>query len=152
MAALERIAASDDVVAGALMRLRTNADVGVPTEGALTGRFEAMAREIMHARAQGADAGWMGRVKDSLGGLVTVRRTDPGTITDEVERAVAVAEAALQLGDLKGAVDALGVLQGTPGDAAAAWLGDARARLDAEEALETLHNHALAVLSSAGGN
>jgi hypothetical protein len=117
----------------------------------LTARFAKVAKDIVSARSTSEAGGWLGAVKDGLGGLVTVRRTDPAAITDEVERAVAVAEAALELGELGEAVKALSELQGAPGDAAAAWLGDAHARVEAEAALEDLHSHALAVLSAAGG-
>lgn len=151
LAALEHIAAGDATVTEAISRLRPHAEVGVPTEAALTARFAKVAKAIVGARTSGEAEGWLGRVKDGLGGLVTVRRTDPAAITDEVERAVAVAEAALELGELGEAVNALSPLEGAPGDAAAAWLGDARARVEAEAALEELHRHALAALSAAGG-
>lgn len=149
--ALEQIAAGDATVLAALQRLKPHADVGVPSEAALTARFSKVAQAIISARSTSEAGGWLGAVKDKLGGLVTVRRTNPAAITDQVERAVAVAEAALELGELGEAVKALSELQGAPGDAAAAWLGDAHARVDAEAALEDLHSHALAVLSAAGG-
>lgn len=151
LAALESIAGGDAKVTAALQRLNPHADVGVPSEAALTARFAKVAKAIVGARSTSEADGWLGNVKDSLGGLVTVRRTDPAEITDAVERAVAIAEAALELGELGEAVTALNVLEGAPGDAAAAWLGDAHARVDAEAALEDLHSHALAVLSAAGG-
>lgn len=151
LSALESIAGADPVVQAAVQRLRPHAEVGVPTEAALSARFTKVAKDIIAARTAGEADGWLGRVKDGIGGLVTVRRTDPQAISDEVERAVAIGEAALELGDLAGAVKALGELQGAPGEAAAAWLGEARARVEAEAALEDLHIHALAVLSAAGG-
>jgi len=151
LTALEHIAAGDAVVIGVVNRLRPHADVGVPSEAALTARFAKVAKAIITARSTTEAGGWLGAVKDGLGGLVTVRRTDPAAITDEVERAVAEAEAALELGELAEAVKALSALQGAPSAAAAAWLGDASARVDAEAALEDLHSHALAVLSAAGG-
>lgn len=150
LAALEKIAVDDAEVAQIATRLRPHAEVGVPSEAALTARFAAVARDVMRARVRPEDAGWMAAVKERLGGLVTVRRTDPATITDEVERAVAVAEAALELGELPDAVEALSALSGAPAEAAAAWLGDAHARVEAEAALEDLHSHALAVLARAG--
>lgn len=148
---LATIAAGDDAVTAALHRLQPHADVGVPSEAALTARFAKVAKAIMTARSSTEAGGWLATVKSGLGGLVTVRRTDPAKITDEVERAVAIADAALELGELAEAVKALGTLQGGAGDAAAAWLGDASARVNAEAALEDLHSHALAVLSAAGG-
>lgn len=151
LAALETIAAGDATVMAALHRLKPHAEVGVPSEAALTARFAKVAQAVMSARSTSEAGGWLGAVKEGLGGLVTVRRTNPAEITDQVERAVAVAEAALELGELGEAVQVLSEVQGAPGEAAAAWLGDAHARLDAEAALEDLHRHALTVLSAAGG-
>ena len=151
LAALEQIATGDAAVQTAVGRLRPHADVGIPTEAALIARFDKVAKAIVAARSTTDAEGWLGAVKDRLGGLVTVRRTDPAQITDAVERSVAIAEAALELGELAEAVKALNELQGAPAEAAAAWLGDASARVNAEAALEALHRHALAVLSAAGG-
>ena len=151
LTALERIAGNDEVVRTAVNHLRPHAEVGVPSEATLIARFAPVAVDIIRASKVSGDQGWMSTVKDSLSGLITVRRTDPSKITNAVERAVAEAEAALQLSDLPGAVQALSVLQGPPGDAAAAWLGDASARADAEAALDTLHNHALEALAQASG-
>lgn len=151
LAALEQIATGDAAVQTAVGHLRPHADVGIPTEAALTARFDKVAKAIVAARSTTDAEGWLGAVKDRLGGLVTVRRTDPAQITDAVERSVAIAEAALELGELAEAVKALNELQGAPAEAAAAWLGDASARVNAEAALEALHRHALAVLSAAGG-
>lgn len=149
--ALATIAAGDAAVTAVLHRLQPHADVGVPSEAALTARFAKVAKAILTARSSSEAGGWLATVKSGLGGLVTVRRTDPAKITDEIERAVAIADAALELGELAEAVKALSTLQGGAGDAAAAWLGDASARVNAEAALEDLHSHALAVLSAAGG-
>jgi len=149
--ALESIAADDAVVRAVVARLRPNAAVGIPSEAALIARFAPVAIDIVRMRAVSGEEGWLGTVKNSLSKLITVRQTDPTKITNDVERAVSIAEAALQLGDLAGAVKALTPLQGPPSDAAAAWLGDARARVDAEAALEDLYNHALEALAQAGG-
>jgi len=151
LAALERIGAGDAKVLAAVSRLKPHAEAGVPSEADLTARFTSVAADIVRAGAVSGEPGWMGTVKDSLSGLVTVRRTDPSQITNELDRALAVAEAALQIGALEEAVQALSELQGPPGEAAAAWLGDARARVDAEAALETLYNQALEAMAQVGG-
>jgi hypothetical protein len=152
LTALERIAATDPVVANAVLRLKPYAEGGIPREATLTARYPAMAKAVLEARAASqAEKGWMGAVKEGLGSLVTVRRTDPSQISDEVERVVATAEAALARGKLSDAVQALRTLSGPAGEAAAPWLTDAGARVDAETALDELHSHALAALSAAGG-
>ncbi|MBL4747723.1 MAG: hypothetical protein JKY17_02730 [Magnetovibrio sp.] len=150
--ALERIAGHDPAVLVAVGRLRPHAEGGVPSKADLALRFTTVAADIVRAKGISGEPGWMGAVKDSLFGLVTVRRTDPKMITNEVDRAIAVAEAALQVGALDEAVQALSTLQGSAGEAVAAWLGDARARVDAEAALETLYNQALAAMAQVGGN
>lgn len=151
LAALERIAGEDAVVLDAVGRLRPHAEVGVPSKADLTARFAAVAADIVRANTASGEAGWLATLKNSVSGLVTVRRTDPTKITDDVERSVAVAEAALQAGALDEAIAALNVLQGAPGEAAAAWLGDARARVDVEAALESLYNQALAAMAQVDG-
>jgi len=151
LTALERIADEDSVVLAAVGHLRPHAEVGVPSKADLTARFSSVAADIIRASAASGEAGWMATLKDTVGGLVTVRRTDPTQITNAVERSVAVAEAALQAGALDEAVQALSALQAGPGEAAAAWLGDARARVDVEAALDALYNQALAVMAQVGG-
>jgi hypothetical protein len=63
---------------------------------------------------------------------------------------VSRAEAALARGDLAGAVAALSVIEGESA-AAARWLADARARLEAEAALEALREAATDRLSTQAG-
>ena len=148
---LERLAGNDAQLLAAVSRLKPHAEVGVPSTVDLTARFAAVSRDIVRASNLTGEAGWLGAVKDSLSGLVTVRRTDPNEITNDIDRALAVADKALQAGNLEKAIGALSTLQGSPGDAAAAWLGDARARFDAETALDALYNQALAAMANVGG-
>jgi hypothetical protein len=56
---------------------------------------------------------------------------------------VARAEAALDGGDLAGAISELEALDGPAAAAAAPWLAEARPRLAAEAALDTLRDRAL---------
>ena len=69
--------------------------------------------------------------------LVTIRRT--GEISgDTTEAIVARMEERLETGDLAGAVAEGDALQGPARDAAAGWLADARARLEADMLLRDL--------------
>lgn len=151
LAALDHIGAQDPVVRAEIDRLRPYAEVGVPSKADLIAGFAPVATSIIRANGMSGEQGWLGAIKDSLSGLITVRRTDPSKINNVIERAVAEAEAAMQLGDLQGAARALTPLQGLPGDAAGAWLGEAYARVDADLALEALHTHALEALAQASG-
>ncbi|MBF0252141.1 MAG: hypothetical protein HQL35_16135, partial [Alphaproteobacteria bacterium] len=89
-------------------------------------------------------------IKDTLSGLVTVRRTDPDAIEDGVEQALARAERALGTDDVKGALTALSALQGGAAEAAQDWMRGAYARAQCEEALQALHNRALTALAGGG--
>ncbi|MDH5188456.1 MAG: mitofilin family membrane protein [Rhodospirillaceae bacterium] len=146
---LEKVAGNEPQVMQAISKLKPHAEAGIPTVATLSARFKNLAKDIARARLRGSDSGWMGEIKDRLGNLVVVRRTDPTTTTDPVERALALAEAALDVGALDEAVDAMKALEGNAGALAAPWLGDSDARLMAALALETLNNHALARLGAA---
>lgn len=146
---LEKVAGDDAEVMQAINILKPHSEAGIPTVATLTARFKDLSTEIMRTRLRGSDNGWMGEIKNRIGGLIVVRRTDPATTTDPVERALALADSALQVGALDEAVMAIKALEGDAGALAAPWLGDSDARLMAASALETLNNHALAKLGAA---
>ena len=148
--ALERIGGADPVVATAVARLRPFAAHGVPTQSALVDRFKPMAVDVMKAHNAQARDGWLDEVTGTLANLVVVRQTDPARIDDPVERALAIAELAMAKHDMATAVAALSELQGKEGQAAANWLQAAHARIEALDALDVLHNHALAALAATG--
>ena len=143
---LEKVSGQSETVIGAIQKLRPHAGAGIPTTATLRMHFVDVAHAIMRARLKGSESGWVGKIKDKLGSLVTIRRTDPTTTTDPVERAVAMAEAALDVGALDEAVQAVSSIEGDAGSVAAPWLGDASARLLAQGTLETLNNYALSQL------
>jgi len=129
---------SDQSLIKALENLTDRAEAGVPTLPILRGRFEAITRDVLAANALPAsDAGLVDRVASGLGALVTVRRTGEVSGAD-TEALVARAEQRLMGNDLPQAVAELTGLTGEPAKAAAAWLEDARARLAADSAMDTL--------------
>lgn len=71
-------------------------------------------------------------------GLFEVRPSDSGP--DSALTLTRQAENRLARGDLTGAVEAVGRLEGPAADAAAGWLAQARARLETDAALATLRN------------
>jgi hypothetical protein len=85
-----------------------------------------------------------------LSELVSVRPVGEDVEGDDAAARVARAEAVLAKGDLAGAVAELEGLTGQAAEAAAPWLADARARLDAEAALAALQSIAVARLAPAG--
>ncbi len=141
--ALGRGAADDD-----LALLKTSAAAGVPGVAVLAQRFrDETAVAILHAAATETppDAGWRERTLARLRALVAIRRAAPtaGTPAPDdgaspAERAVDLAQAALDKGDLAGAVAALDKMSGAAATAAAPWLATAHDRLAAETALAHL--------------
>lgn len=143
---LEKVSGQSEIVIAAIGKLRPHADAGIPTTATLRAHFNDVAEAIARARLKGNETGWMGEIKDKFGSLITIRRTDPATTTDPVERAIAMAEAALEVGALDEAVQAVSSIEGDAGSVAAPWLGDAGARLLAQSTLKTLNNYALSQL------
>lgn len=172
LAALSNVAA-DDPAAAAQVRAATDAladraESGLPTLIELRARFPQLARDVVAAaRAESAAAavanaapgtggeavatpGWLDSAMTKLSELVSVRPVGEDVEGDDASAHVARAEAALAKGDLAGAVAELDGLTGKAAEAAAAWLADARARLDAETAIATLQSLAVARLAPAG--
>ncbi|HEY9078538.1 COG4223 family protein [Magnetovibrio sp.] len=150
--ALERIAGAEPVIATAVERLRAFAASGVPTQARIASDFKTVAVEVMKVHGQTQRTGWLDEVVGAASSLVTVRQTDPERIEDPVERALAVAERALNDNDLKTALAAMDSLQGSAGAVASRWRETARARVEIRDALEALHNRALAALAVTGGS
>lgn len=149
--ALRAVAGDDPEVARVVQLLGPHAAVGIPNLEALRGRFDAMAGDVLRAKIAPGGTGVWDRIKVGLARLVTVRRTGVDGGGDPVDGALAAAQSALDKGDLEVAVRALERLQGAPGEAAAAWLGDANARLQVDRAIAQLRTLALTRLQSAGG-
>ena len=154
LAALEALAgpdgrADDDGVAAALTALTPHAATGIATLEALRDRFTPLAETILRAAVAPPGESWMSRTLARLSGLVTLRRVGGDVAGDTTEAIVARAEARLGVGDLAAAVAEVAALDGARAEAAASWLGDARARLAAEAALAALDARAIAAL---GGN
>jgi hypothetical protein len=137
---VEALARAKPDLAARLKPLEADAAAGVPSVPVLSQHFSQAVPAILRAGAATApaDAGFGERLWTRLKSLVVVRRLDAGrgdAPADPVDRALASAEAALGKGDLAGAVDAVGKLEGPPAQAAAPWLAEARRRLAAETLL-----------------
>ena len=115
------------------------ADVNPPTEAGLRLSFPVMERAVRAAHRPDVDGKpFSTRVWDRVQDLVTVRQGDQVLIGDGVIGTLAKAQTALDAGDLAGVVQALGALTAEPAQAAAGWLADAKALLDARAALATM--------------
>ncbi len=149
--------------------LAARAAAGVPTLVELQSRFPAAARAIVDAARQAAPAavenettespswyerplGWLSSAGDWLSSQVSVRPVGEVAGEDAGAR-VARAEVRLSQDDLAAAVKELEGLREAPAAAAAAaWLGDAQARLAVDRVVSALQAAAVTRLgSSAAG-
>ncbi len=134
----EALAKDEPGTLAELRKLDGRAPQGVPTVAMLAARFPAVAQGAAQASAPpvAAEEGWRARTWAKLKNLVTIRRVGEGQGA-EAQRSgdLAAAEAALKTGDLAAAVAAVRRADGSASPAAASWLEDAQARLDAEAAL-----------------
>ncbi|MFQ5766238.1 MAG: COG4223 family protein, partial [Rhodospirillales bacterium] len=149
--ALNAVGDDDPDVKVAIMLLRKTAATGIPTLATLRDRFQAIAGRIVHASKALEERGWLERAANRLSSLVTWRRVGDDGSDASVDAVVARAEARLKAGELKAAVDAVESLSATPKAVAvaASWLADAKARVAAEQAVATLHVHAVSLLAPA---
>ena len=136
-----------------LQPLEAHAATGVSTFTDLYRRFPEMADAVVQADGKrDDDDGLLRTALNRLRSLVSVRRTGEAAL--EKGGAVAALEVArvrLEVGDLGGAMDALGNLEGAPASAAGWWLDAARSRLAVQRAMERMQIRALSTLSSREG-
>jgi len=149
--AVKAFAKDDAEMAAAVAALQPRAGVGVPTVAELRSRFPAVADAVVRAAATMKGDGWIENAVNRLSSLVTIRRTGEGAVAaGGVDGALAGAESALAAGDLAAAIQALETLDPPAAEAAAGWLGDARARLTAERLFATLQARAISRLAAKG--
>jgi hypothetical protein len=110
-----------------------------PTEAALRLTFPAAARAAVAAgHPTNSNHAFLRRVWDEAQDLITVRQGDHVVLGDPDAGVLAHAQAALDAGDLAGAVADVGTLTGGAAQATAAWLDQARGLLAARAALADL--------------
>ena len=127
------------------------ADKGVPSLIELRASFPEVAREVSRVQADWTGEDWVDKALSRATSLVSVRKTGEAAMADQGnDGAIAQAEAALVLGDVRAAVKALERLEGPPAKAATSWVEKAQKRLDAQEALAQLRQDAISLLSSGG--
>jgi uroporphyrinogen-III synthase len=145
---LRRAAAQDTALAAPVETLARTAETGVATGPALADAFPAAADAARRAERQARAQNWVDRSLAVVEDLVVVRPA-PGEVDgDDTDSVLARAEGRLDRGDLPGAVAALGALQGPAAEAMAGWVGQARARLAAQEAVARI---AAAAIARIGG-
>lgn len=143
--AVQALAGGDADVARDAAVLAPHAAAGIPTRPVLASRFAALEPAVVRAEALPADGGWWRQSVDRLFSLVTIRREDGAVAGDGAAAVVARTAARLADNDLAGAVAEGERLPTAAAAVAAPWLGDARARRDADHALSDLTAHLVAV-------
>ncbi|MFQ5955742.1 MAG: COG4223 family protein [Kiloniellales bacterium] len=150
--AVRALVGDDPVLAQSVAVLAERAETGVPTLAVLEGRFGDLAAAVAAAAGTPAGDDWVATALRRLRALVSWRRVgERAQRAGGAEMRLAQAEAALDDGDLAEAVGALEGLDGAAATAVAGWLGDARARLEADRAVAALTARAITELSAAGG-
>jgi hypothetical protein len=131
-----------------LMALAANADKGIPTVADLTRSFRAAREASLAAVSPPADASILEGLLLSVTSAVKIRRIDGANTGDDAEAVLARAETALKQGALAEAVKEIETLSGPPRQAMEQWLGEARARISADETLKDME---IALLKSLAG-
>lgn len=114
-----------------------------PTEAQLRLQFPQAEQTALAAEQPDIrDAPFVNCVWERAQGLVTIRQGDNVVVGNSSAAALSRAKAALDAGDLAGAVNAVETLKGQPGQAMAGWLTEAKALLDARAALADMAGQA----------
>jgi hypothetical protein len=114
-----------------------------PTEAQLRLRFPKDEQAALAAKQpDNSAAPFVDRVWERAQGLITIRRGDDVVVGNPSAVALSRAQAALEAGDLAGAVAAVDTLKGAPARAMASWLADAKALLGARSALADMADRA----------
>jgi hypothetical protein len=114
-----------------------------PTEAQLRVRYPRDEQAALAAKqSDDSDAPFVGRVWERAQGLITIRRGDDIVVGNAAAIILTQAHAALEAGDIAGAVNAVEALRGQPAQAMANWLTDAKALLSARSALTDMADHA----------
>lgn len=125
------------------------AERGVPAPEMLRARFPAVARAALNAERKGTATGLTRRLWNSVLELVSVRRVGnlPG---DTSEARLARAQLDLDAGNLAAAAGEVAAVKGAAAPPLAAWLQDARARLDLDRAIADMKMRVTAALAASG--
>jgi hypothetical protein len=123
------------------------AATGVDGRTTLAASFPAVAKAALADDL--ADDSFGQRLLGKLRGLVSLRRVGADVPGDTVEAKLARAEAALKAGDVAKAVALVKSLPPQAAKATAAWLARADAHLAAQQAVDQLASHAVALLGAA---
>jgi hypothetical protein len=134
---------------GDLGVLPAHAETGIPTVPELARSFATASDNALTAAAAPAGGSLVDNLLASAQSLVTIRRLDEAPAGEGPAATLDHAKAALDQGDLAAAVKDIETLDGAMREAFSAWLGQARARLGADQTLTRLEG---VLLVSMGGD
>ncbi len=132
---------------GDLGVLPAYAEKGIPTLLDLTRSFDAASDEALAAPVPEGDASLVDSLMASAQSLVKIRPIDEAPAGEGAQATLARAKAALDNDDLGVAVKEVETLEGRAREAFSVWLGQARARLAANETLTRLEGALLISMS-----
>lgn len=132
---------------GDLGILSAHAQTGIATLSGLNRSFAEASEKALVAAAPPKDASLLDKMMASAQSLVKIEKIGEAPAGEGPSAVIARAGAALGKGDLSGAVKEIETLARPPHDAFSTWLGEARARLGADETMTRLEGQLLISLS-----
>lgn len=146
---LKTLTQDDPEMSAALDRLTPYAESGVLSTATLSQEFKSLASDIALAKIRGEDASVSDRARDRLNELVKIRKTDETAAGNAA--AVARAQAALDRGDVKTAMQELQALDPAAQQVAAPWMQQAQGRVAADEGVNAIMSELVHKLQSGQG-
>ena len=124
--------------------LARHAGTGIPAHDALEASLGDVLTAASNAARVSAATGWVEETLAHVESLVTVRRIDGENAGTGNEATIRRIEAAVAAGNLEEALREIDSLPVQSAGIMAQWAGEARARIDADAALDRLHARAVA--------
>ena len=144
--AASALAPDDAVAASSLQTLSSHADKGIATTRSLGARLPDAISDAVTAERVATSDGILDQTLARLEGLVSIRRVDGQAEGADADAVTSRAEALFNAGNLDAALKELEGLSDEAAGAMSDWIEDARAHLDAQAALDDLHDRAIALV------
>ena len=125
-------------LAETLAPLADRAASGIATRAALASQFPDLANEVLAADRTTAEPSDFEIIVENLQSLVTVRRAPDLSAGDRPSEILSRAEFHVRNGNLAEAIAEMASLEGRAAEAAASWVAEVQARLDADVALDAI--------------
>lgn len=130
---LNLVGDSDPALRESLLRLAPQAEKGILTPSGLVGQFKSMAGDAVMASLQGEDVSFEDRAMARLNQVLQVEKNGELVTGTDTQAKIARAQAALDAGDVEGAVTELEGLDGPAAQTARPWIDEAQAVVTANQ-------------------